>query len=144
MGSKVGLHTFSNSFSPYLFFFEINRSSLFKRLKVPSTIILNIIEVSSTLPPTLREGFLRVQNRMLIHRVLGLISLTEVEKKKHNGSALDVSVVMQIREHLSLTQDSDFKVMLAIAGKLSPGIYKQCLGDPDMIEEKFIDLFQGW
>jgi len=48
----------------------------------------------------------------------------------------DISIVKEIREGLQLMNDSDYKIVLGIAEKISPGIYKLFLGDPDMIEEK--------
>ena len=117
---------------------------MFRNLKYYSIIVFNIVNSTFSLPPCLREGYLLSQFQLLKHKASTLIFLVEDEKIKASSKVLDVSLVNLIRKKLFLEQDADFFVLLGFAEKYNPGIYKSLLGDPDMIEEKFIDLFQGW
>jgi len=57
---------------------------------------------------------------------------------------MEQSVVKRIRTDLDLLHEGDFSLLLAVAEKMSPGIYVALSGDPSQIEEKLIELFESF
>lgn len=57
---------------------------------------------------------------------------------------LEVGTIQSIRDDLKLSADADFLVVLGVAEKLSPGIYLILAGDPLLMEERFMELFESF
>lgn len=55
-----------------------------------------------------------------------------------------METIQRIREDLKLTADADFLAVLGVAEKLSPGVYMTLAGDPLLMEERFIELFESF
>ena len=49
-----------------------------------------------------------------------------------------------MRDALELKDGEDYNVMLGIAEKLAPGIYVKIAGDPESMEERFMELFENF
>jgi hypothetical protein len=123
------------------------------------------------LPPALREGYIVQWIRVISRRAVTLIKYAESEtyaipllrprrllvahstlsnarththSKRLNTSVLELEVMQRIREDLKLSADADFLVILGMAEKLSPGIYTTLAGDPLLMEERFIELFESF
>jgi hypothetical protein len=60
------------------------------------------------------------------------------------GEVLQTSVIKKIRSDLDVASESDFDILLAIAEKHAPGTYKAVAGDPAIIEEVFLELFESF
>lgn len=64
--------------------------------------------------------------------------------KRLNATVLELETIQRIRQDLKLSADADFLVILGVAEKLSPGIYTTLAGDPLLMEERFIELFESF
>ncbi len=59
-------------------------------------------------------------------------------------SFVDMGLVQSMRAELELEPEQDFLVVLAVAERLSPGIYATLVGNPAALEDKFIELFESF
>lgn len=57
---------------------------------------------------------------------------------------MDMGLVQSMRAELELEPEQDFLVVLAVAERLSPGIYTTLVGNPAALEDKFIELFESF
>jgi hypothetical protein len=55
-----------------------------------------------------------------------------------------MGLVQSMRAELELEPEQDFLVVLAVAERLSPGIYTTLVGNPAALEDKFIELFESF
>mmetsp|Transcript_24596 Transcript_24596/g.27363 ORF Transcript_24596/g.27363 Transcript_24596/m.27363 type:complete len:475 (+) Transcript_24596:94-1518(+) len=123
-----------------------NAAELFRPVKKGSLSIENIMHGIYKLPIHLREGYIHQSMRLLNRRALLLIKYVEALLKASTEDRVDVldpNAVKKIRQDLGLTETC-FTVLLGIAEKLQPGIYVKLVGDPGMIEAKFIELFENF
>lgn len=60
------------------------------------------------------------------------------------GEVLQTSVIKKLRQDLEISSDPDFDVLLAVAEKHAPGTFKAVAGDPAIIEEVFLELFESF
>jgi len=70
-----------------------------------------------------------------------MIKYVEAElNKKSTPEEIGEEVRTRVQENLGLTK-GDFAVLLGLAEKLKPKFYVTLVGDPSIIQEKFIELF---
>ncbi len=57
---------------------------------------------------------------------------------------MEATVARKIRAELDLNEEADFLVLLAIAERLSPGIYVTLQGNPAALQEEITKLFESF
>jgi hypothetical protein len=119
-------------------------SSLFRQLKESAPCVEQMLLEAFRLPPALREGYIAQWIRVIARRAITLIKYAEAETRRREVSVLEVGTIQSIRDDLKLSADADFLVVLGVAEKLSPGIYLILAGDPLLMEERFMELFESF
>jgi len=104
-------------------------------------IVSRIIADVYKLPPALREAYISQGFRMLIRKAIVMIKYVDSKLNKRPApEELGEEVRAKVQETLALTK-GDFAVLLGIAEKLKPNFYIDLVGDPNIIQEQFIELF---
>jgi len=114
--------------------------------KKSSPAIISILQEMFALPLQIRESYLAVSISKLQRKAVILIKYVEHEMKI-NGSdkMLHLSAVKRLKEDMDLSQnDEDFYVVLNMAEKISSGVYFKVEGDPYLLPEYFLELFESF
>lgn len=61
-----------------------------------------------------------------------------------NREFLEATVTRKIRAELDMNDEADFLVLLAVAERLSPGIYITLQGNPAALQEEITKLFESF
>jgi hypothetical protein len=120
--------------------------SLLVPVRQASPLITHALHDTFALPTrTLRFACLRHALVQLIHRASTLLHYTCALRAQDNGGVFDYRNAQQhLCRDLELVTTDCFYVVLALAEKLSPGIYTTLAGDPTMLERKIISLFDSF
>ena len=142
-----------------------SRYGLFSPVREVSTFVTDMLEEAWKLPPDLREGHLIHSMRMLTRKAMVVIKYVQsklyvlvlassssssesadsnVRHHSEPGEVLQTSVIKKLRQDLEISSDPDFDVLLAVAVKHAPGTFKAVAGDPAIIEEVFLELFESF
>eukprot|EP00002_Diphylleia_rotans_P041212 TRINITY_DN9975_c0_g1_i1.p1 TRINITY_DN9975_c0_g1~~TRINITY_DN9975_c0_g1_i1.p1 ORF type:complete len:626 (+),score=101.92 TRINITY_DN9975_c0_g1_i1:83-1960(+) len=100
------------------------------------------------LPVQMRQPFVSFFTQSL-HRVATyLVKFTEVERERHAARKTPSSVVPKLKEkiraQLGIISDLDYNILLCVAERLQPGTYLMLNGDPAVLEERFLELFNSF
>ncbi|ELR24884.1 uncharacterized protein ACA1_175590 [Acanthamoeba castellanii str. Neff] len=104
--------------------------------------VAEVMEEAWRLPVSTREGFVRQAMRILTRRAALLVKYVDYQLAR--TSFVDMGLVQSMRAELELEPEQDFLVVLAVAERLSPGIYTTLVGNPAALEDKFIELFESF
>jgi hypothetical protein len=114
-------------------------NTIFNSVRQASPLITRALRDAYTLPTrTTRFASLRYALVQLIRRACTLIHYTHALRLQNDGSTFDFRIATQtLCRDLELTTDCFF-IILALAEKISPGIYATLTGDPTLIENKMV------
>eukprot|EP01094_Clydonella_sp_ATCC50884_P019516 TRINITY_DN3832_c0_g1_i1.p1 TRINITY_DN3832_c0_g1~~TRINITY_DN3832_c0_g1_i1.p1 ORF type:complete len:535 (-),score=109.93 TRINITY_DN3832_c0_g1_i1:767-2185(-) len=119
-----------------------SRYGLFQAVGSPAPIVVEFLNEMAKLPPSLRQMYLENFTRVLTRRAVVLIKY--VGARLDQSELLQTSTIKRMRGDLELASDLDFELLLAIAERYSPGTYVKVAGDPAIIEEVFLELFESF
>ncbi|XP_071800208.1 guanine nucleotide exchange factor C9orf72-like [Asterias amurensis] len=85
-----------------------------------------------------REAFIEEFLHMLDRKALSLIKY--VEEETNRGNKPNRLAVRRLKHDLHLTPDGNFRIVLAAAEKLKPGIYTLVCGNPGQPRDSYADL----
>jgi hypothetical protein len=107
-----------------------------------SSLVLDLLLLMLRLPCLLRLSYARYTTRLITSKAVTLLKLINSDVKAHKGST--ESSGRWLKDNLSLADDADLNVVFAFAERLSPGICMAMMADRLTLEEKFIELFEGF
>ncbi|ESO94464.1 hypothetical protein LOTGIDRAFT_232306 [Lottia gigantea] len=108
--------------------------SMFQKAQYNSTLVSNLLEEISKLSADCGIRIAHIQQfiRYLNRKALSLIKYVETETLK--GSIPLKGGLKKLRQDLSLTIEGDFRIVIATAEKLKPGIFQFLMGDGKEID----------
>ena len=107
-----------------------------------SSLVFGMLLHLLRLPPPLRLSYALFADKLFACKAMTLLKLLTSDMREHKGASQANG--RWLKENLNLTEDADLNVLLAYAEKLQPGISMSMLADRLTLEEKFIELFEGF
>lgn len=107
-----------------------------------SSLVLDLLCQTLRLPVPLRLPYVRNACHVLAAKAITLLKLVASDIKVHKGSTEGSG--RWLKDNLGLQDDADLTVVFAFAERLSPGICSAIMADRLTLEEKFIELFEGF
>ena len=108
----------------------------------PSRLVHDALCEALGLPAMLRLPYLLSVDRLLLLKSVTLLKLVQSDVESNHGSTEGTG--KWLRDNLGLDNDADLNVVFAYAEKICPGIGASMMADRLTLEEKFIELFEGF
>ena len=108
----------------------------------PSRLVHDALCEALGLPAMLRLPYLLSVDRLLLLKAVTLLKLVQSDVESNHGSTEGTG--KWLRDNLGLDNDADLNVVFAYAEKICPGIGASMMADRLTLEEKFIELFEGF
>ncbi|XP_064625839.1 guanine nucleotide exchange factor C9orf72-like isoform X2 [Lineus longissimus] len=118
-------------------------SRIFQAVNYPESLVSDLFRQLHKLGPDngIKE---RIHQfiRQLEMRALALIKFVEADT--HKGNFFLKMSLKKLKQHLGLTLEGDFKIVLAMAEKLKPGMYGFVLGDPKIEKDEIQNILENF
>ena len=94
------------------------------------------------MPAMLRLPYMMSVNRLLLLKGVTLLKLVQSDLETNHGSTELTG--KWLRDNLGLRSETDLNVVFSFAEKISPGVCASIMADRLVLEERFIELFEGF
>eukprot|EP00727_Mastigamoeba_balamuthi_P009903 m51a1_g5535 hypothetical protein (530) ;mRNA; f:459115-461251 len=111
-------------------------------LQKPAPLVTEMLVCALKLPEPLRMSYIGHSCKRMAAKAVTLLKLLTLFIKQQ--STLSEGTWKWLKENLGLAEDTDLNVLMAYADKLSPGLCQSISTDRLSLEEKFIELFDGF